>query len=51
MTNEKPSGEFKHVKVLGLHELIGYVNFFDSVLDSEEVESIFGYLHSESSGS
>ena len=51
MTNEKPLGEFKHVKVLGLHELIGYVKFFDSVLDSEEVESIFDYLRSESSSS
>ena len=51
MTNEKPLGEFKHVKVLGLHELIGYVKFFDPVLDSEEVESIFDYLRSESSSS
>jgi len=51
MTNEKPSGEFKHVKVVALKELIGYLKFFDSVLTGDEIESIFGYLRRISSGS
>jgi hypothetical protein len=50
MTNEKPSGEFKHVKVVALKDLIGYLKFFDSALTGDEVESIFGYLRRVSSG-
>ena len=50
MTNEKPSGEFKHVKVVALKDLIGYLKFFDPVLASEEIESIFEYLRRLSSG-
>jgi hypothetical protein len=50
MTNEKPNGEFKHVKVVALKDLIGYLKFFDSVLTGDEVESIFGYLRRISSG-
>jgi hypothetical protein len=51
MTNEKPTGEFKHVKVVALKDLIGYLKFFDSVLTGDEIESIFRYLRRISSGS
>ena len=44
MINEKPKEEFKHVKVLSLKELIGYIKYFDHSLDVEEVEDIFEYL-------
>lgn len=44
MTNEKPQAEFKHVKVLPLKELNGYVQYFDQIFSEEEVESIFENL-------
>ena len=44
MIKEKPKEEFKHVKVLSLNELIGYIQYFDHTLDSEEVKNIFEYL-------
>jgi hypothetical protein len=44
MTNEKPKEEFKHVKVLALRELLGYINYFDQTLDPEDVQRIFEYL-------
>ncbi len=44
MTNEKPKEEFKHVKVLALRELLGYINYFAPSLDTEDVQRIFGYL-------
>ena len=44
MINEKPREEFKHVKVLSLKELIGYIQYFDQTFDGEEVKSIFEYL-------
>lgn len=44
MTNEKPKEEFKHVKVLSLSELIGYIKYFDSIYSEAEVENIFNYL-------
>ena len=44
MTNAKPNIEFKHVKVLLLKELIGYIQFFDPIFSNDEVESIFEYL-------
>ncbi len=44
MTNEKPKEEFKHVKVLALRELIGYINYFEQTLDMEDVQRIFEYL-------
>jgi hypothetical protein len=50
MTNEKPTGEFKHVKVVALKDLIGYLKFFDSVFTGDEAESIFRYLRRVSSG-
>jgi hypothetical protein len=47
MTNEKPKEEFKHVKVLSLNELNGYIKYFDLIFSESEVESIFNYLNSE----
>jgi len=44
MIKEKPKEEFKHVKVLSLNELIGYIQYFDHTLDSEEVKNIFEYI-------
>jgi Nuclease-related domain len=44
MTNEKPKEEFKHVKVLSLNELNGYIKYFDPIFNDTEVKSIFDYL-------
>ena len=44
MINDRPREEFKHVKVLSINELIGYVKYFDHVLSREEVKNIFEYL-------
>jgi hypothetical protein len=46
MTNEKPKEEFKHVKVLSLGELNGYIQYFDQLFSAKEVENIFEYLKS-----
>ncbi len=46
MTNEKPKEEFKHVKVLSLGELNGYIQYFEKLFSAKEVESIFEYLKS-----
>lgn len=48
MTNQKPKEEFKHVKVLSLTELNGYVQYFDPLFSGREVRSIFEYLKSRS---
>ena len=45
MTNEKPKEEFKHVKVLSLHELVGYIKYFDEIFSETEAENIFNYLN------
>lgn len=44
MINEKPKEEFKHVKVLSLGELVGYIKYFEQTLDSDEVKGIFESL-------
>lgn len=44
MTNAKPREEFKHVKVLSLKELNGYITYFDPVFSSAEIENICSYL-------
>jgi len=44
MINEKPKEEFKHVKVLSLNELNGYIKYFDPIFNDTEVKSIFDYL-------
>lgn len=44
MINEKPKEEFKHVKVLSLSELNGYIQYFEHLFSGKEVKSIFEYL-------
>lgn len=44
MISAKPKEEFKHVKVISLKDLIGYVRYFDNVFSAEEVKSIFDSL-------
>lgn len=44
MIHEKPKEEFKHVKVLSLNELIGYIQYFDQTFNGEEVKWIVEYL-------
>lgn len=46
MTNAKPQKEFKNIKILKIEELKGYINFFDSILSSEEVREIVSFLKS-----
>jgi len=45
MTNKKPKGEFKHVKILSLAELIGYIKYFEPIFSKEEADKIFMYLN------
>lgn len=44
MSNDKPKEEFKHVKVLSLSELNGYIKYFEPLFSAKEVETIFNYL-------
>lgn len=44
MVNEKPKEEFKHVKVLSLSELNGYIQYFEQLFSGKEVKCIFEYL-------
>lgn len=48
MISEKPKEEFKHVKVLSLNELNGYIKYFDEIFSEAEAENIFNYLNNES---
>ncbi len=45
MTQAKPKEEFKHVKVLTLKELNGYIKYFDEIFSDNEVEHIFNFLY------
>ena len=47
VTKVKPKEEFKHVKVLTLNELNGYIQYFDEIFNNDEVEHIFNYLNNE----
>ncbi|MFW9879882.1 MAG: nuclease-related domain-containing protein, partial [Candidatus Thorarchaeota archaeon] len=47
MTNEKPKEEFKHVKVISLNELNGYIKYFEKIFSEAEAENIFNYLNNE----
>jgi hypothetical protein len=47
MTNKAPKGDFQHVKVLSLNELIGYIKYFDEEFDETEANNIFNYLNNE----
>jgi hypothetical protein len=41
MINEKPKAEFRHVKIISLKELNGYIQYFDKTFSDDEVKSIF----------
>ena len=47
MTNKAPKEEFKHVKVLPLNSLNGYIQYFDEIFSGSEVENIFNHLNNE----
>jgi len=47
MTNKAPKEEFKHVKVLSLNGLNGYIKYFDEIFSESEAENIFNYLNNE----
>ena len=47
MTNKAPKEEFKHVKVLSLNELNGYIKYFDEIFSASEAKNIFNYLNNE----
>lgn len=47
MTNKAPKEVFKHVKVLSLNELNGYIKYFDEIFSESEAENIFNYLNNE----
>ena len=47
MTNERPKEEFKHVKVISLNEVNGYIEYFDEIFSEAEAESIFNFLNNE----
>lgn len=44
MINEKPKEKFKHVKIVSLNELNGYIKYFNPIFSDAEVKSIFDYL-------
>jgi len=45
MTNKAPKEEFKHVKVLSLNDLNGYIKYYDEIFTGSEAENIFNYLN------
>lgn len=47
MTNKAPKEEFKHVKVLPLNALNGYIQYFDEIFTESEAENIFNFLNNE----
>jgi hypothetical protein len=44
LTKVKPKEEFQYVKILTLHELIGYIKYFEPTFSSSETEEIAKYL-------
>jgi hypothetical protein len=44
LINNKPIEDFKHVKVLTLSELNGYINYFKPVYSIEEIQKIANYF-------
>jgi hypothetical protein len=48
MIHEKPKEVFKHVKVLSLKELVGYITYFDEIFSDAEVKNIADYLRVKS---
>lgn len=45
MTNAVPKSDFKHVKVLPLNQLNGYLQYFDDIYETSDVEKVFHYLN------
>ncbi|MGL2967005.1 nuclease-related domain-containing protein [Flavobacterium sp. XGLA_31] len=43
-TNEKPTEEFQFVKILGLNQLLSYINYFEPCFKPNEVEAIAEFL-------
>mgnify|MGYP003575469455 CR=1 FL=1 len=43
-TNNAPKEQFQFVKILGLHKLISYVQYFNPSFTTNEIESINNYL-------
>lgn len=44
LINQKPVEEFKFVKICSLNKLIGYIEYFDTIYTSAEVNKIANYL-------
>jgi hypothetical protein len=44
LTHHKPEQEFHHVKVLTIHELVGYIKYFKPSFSREETQLIVDYL-------
>jgi hypothetical protein len=44
MVNAKPSNEFQYVKILGLHEICGYITYFKPIFNDEEIRQILNIL-------
>jgi hypothetical protein len=47
MTNKAPKEEFRHVKILSLNDLNGYIKYFDEIFTETETENLFNYLNNE----
>ena len=41
MTNKKPKGQFKHVKIKTLKELNSYIEYFDPIFNDQELNTIY----------
>jgi len=41
MTNKKPKGQFKHVKIKTLKELNSYIEYFDPIFNDQELNKIY----------
>lgn len=44
MVGEKPKGEFQFVKLLSLNEILGYIKYFQPILDDNDVKKITNYI-------
>lgn len=45
LVGEKPKGEFQFVKLLTLNEIIGYIKYFEPVLDDTDVKILTNYIN------
>lgn len=44
MVNTKPNKEFQYVKILRLSELLGYINYFKPIFDTNQVEELKRFM-------